>query len=188
MNRMVVDIYPTCTNIRISNIHPFNLDLSLLQPSIHSSYKKTMSTSIRTVECKYVSVPLHTSRTKADSRYNGCGKLFTSKPRMKEHVLWHLETDPPERVHQHAIVQYRPDGSWTVIRDLSPPRAEGSGGEAGPSQVDSEIEKFRIAGTSTDHITKDDSILVFSFSLGGPITPLIIQISYLPTLNWPIRP
>jgi len=90
---------------------------------------------------------------------------------MKEHVLWHLETDPPERIHQHAIVQYRPDGSWTVIRDLSPPRAEGSGGKAGPSQVDSEIEKFRIAGTSLSHDKTHDPIRC---SLVIPVTVLII--------------
>jgi hypothetical protein len=63
---------------------------------------------------------------------------------MKEHVLLHLETDPPVRIHQHAIVQYREDGGWTVIRDLSL-QDESLGG---PSQVGSEIEKFRITGMS----------------------------------------
>jgi hypothetical protein len=63
---------------------------------------------------------------------------------MKEHVLLHLETDPPIRIQQHAIVQYRGDGGWTVIRNLSS-QNESLGG---PSQIGSEIEKFRITGMS----------------------------------------
>ena len=84
-------------------------------------------------------------------RYNKCGKLFTSKARMKEHVLWHLEVDPPVRVRQHAIVRELPSGGWVVVKDL------GFGEESspadidmgGPSQVDnSDIDKFRITGKS----------------------------------------
>jgi hypothetical protein len=65
---------------------------------------------------------------------------------MKEHVLLHLETDPPVPIHQHAIVQYRKDGGWTVLRDLS--LQDGDESLGGPSQIGSEIEKFRITGMS----------------------------------------
>ena len=67
---------------------------------------------------------------------------------MKEHVLWHLEVDPPVRVHQHAIVRELPSGGWVVVRDLGcgePGQVENSGA----SQVDNgEIDKFRISGKS----------------------------------------
>jgi hypothetical protein len=66
---------------------------------------------------------------------------------MKEHVLLHLETDPPVRVHQHAMVQYRDDGGWTIIKDLTGEDVGGVG-SSGPSQVGSsgEVDKFRITG------------------------------------------
>jgi hypothetical protein len=80
-------------------------------------------------------------------RYNKCGKLFTSKARMKEHVLWHLETDPPIRVHQHAIVRERPSGGWVVVRDLGFGEGSGTTRAEEPGQLDnSEIDKFRITG------------------------------------------
>ena len=69
---------------------------------------------------------------------------------MKEHVLWHLETSPPVRIHQHAIVQYSDDGGWTVLQDLSetdgPGPSQGNG--QGSSQVGSsgEVDKFNITG------------------------------------------
>jgi hypothetical protein len=82
-------------------------------------------------------------------RYNKCGKAFTSKPRMKEHVLWHLETDPPIRIHQHAIVRELPSGGWVVVRDLGFGEGSGTSGAGGPSQFgNSEIDKFRITGKS----------------------------------------
>jgi hypothetical protein len=73
---------------------------------------------------------------------------------MKEHVLWHLEVDPPKRVYQHALIQYRTvGGGWVVLQDLGgqeEDKGEGSSSGSGQmrSQVDSEVEKFRLAGTS----------------------------------------
>jgi hypothetical protein len=83
-------------------------------------------------------------------RYNKCGKLFTSKARMKEHVLWHLETDPPIRVHQHAIVRELPSGGWVVVRDLGFGEGSRTTGAEGSDQVNiSEIDQFRITGMFT---------------------------------------
>jgi hypothetical protein len=66
---------------------------------------------------------------------------------MKEHVLYHLETDPPKRIYQRALVRYTDsaNGGWVVVRYL--------GDQAGPSQADgsgSDIEKFRITGQYHD--------------------------------------
>jgi len=68
---------------------------------------------------------------------------------MKEHVLWHLEVDPPVRVRQNAIVRELPSGGWVVVRDLGFGEGSGTTGAEGSSQVDiSEIDKFRITGIS----------------------------------------
>jgi hypothetical protein len=70
---------------------------------------------------------------------------------MKEHVLWHLEVDPPVRIRQHAIVRELASGGWVVVRDLGfeegSSEAGHTSGAGGPSHVDnSEIDKFRITG------------------------------------------
>ena len=77
---------------------------------------------------------------------------------MKEHVLWHLEVDPPIRIRQHAIVRELPSGGWVVVHDLG--SAEGSEVgqplEAGSQAGHSEIDKFRITGkslTRTKHVS-----------------------------------
>jgi hypothetical protein len=71
---------------------------------------------------------------------------------MKEHVLWHLEVDPPVRIRQHAIVRELASGGWVVVRDLGLgegfSEAGDTSGVGALSPVgNSEIDKFRITGT-----------------------------------------
>lgn len=88
-------------------------------------------------------------------RYHKCGKLFTSKARMKEHVLGHLEVDPPVQIRQCAIMRELPTGGWVVVRDLGLPEDDGQGAEGGSggevSQIGSsgDVDKFRITGESS---------------------------------------
>jgi hypothetical protein len=66
---------------------------------------------------------------------------------MKEHVLWHLEVDPPVRVRQNAIVRELASGGWVVVRDLGFGEGSGTTRAEEPGQLDnSEIAKFRITG------------------------------------------
>lgn len=95
---------------------------------------------------------------------------------MKEHVLWHLEIDPPKPIQQHARIRYRTSGSgWVVLRDLGPEdRGEGSSSGKRASQADSELERFRLAGKSrclSDQLIADsgltDRYAAFSVGLTG---------------------
>lgn len=80
---------------------------------------------------------------------------------MKEHVLWHLDVDPPKRINIHARVRYLPEGGFRIMKDYSNGNedeveagqgdgdiamvAEGSS-NMGEVAVADEVDRFRISG------------------------------------------